>query len=92
MGNPEVPIRMGPLVAESRRPFGGSHLEVRARAAGPRSTAAPVERLVLFQADRFPLDWGAPFEILACAEEDAWNGGYRLRVLEARSCERPHPP
>jgi single-stranded-DNA-specific exonuclease len=92
MGNPEPLIRMGPLVAATQRSFGGTHLELSARAAGERSSSQPAERLVLFQAARFAVDWDAPFEILAAAEADAWNGGFRLRVLEARACDRRLPP
>jgi len=95
MGNPEPLIRMGPLAASARRPFGGAHLELRAAAAGEGSLSASVaaaERLVLFQANRFSVDWEAPFEILAHAEDDSWNGGFRLRVVEARSWGDLRPP
>ena len=91
MGNPEPVLRLGPLVAKSTRAFGDGHREIVAVSThGGGETertkrGGATLRLVVWRSDGIELDWSDPFEVLTCLELDAWNGGFRGRVIAGRS-------
>jgi single-stranded-DNA-specific exonuclease len=79
-GNPRPLLRTGPLRLDGApRPFGQGHLSARTRGGD----GAPVE-LVGWGWQERAADLAGMFEVLACAEHDAYRGGPVLRLVDSR--------